>query len=128
MTVLLDTCTFIWLADEQHRLSGVAREVLADPGTTLRLHQASTLEIQIKNALGKLPLPHSPRIAIPQAIKRLGLDYARIEDEEIWHLGKLPHLHQDPFDRLLIAHAIFDGLAIVTPDPLIHQYPVRVIW
>ncbi len=128
MTVLLDTCVFLWLADEKHRLSNTARTLLEDASNTLRLHQASPWEIQIKNSLGKLPLPHPPRIAVPEAIERLKLEYRTLDDDTVYTLEKLPHLHRDPFDRLLIAHAVHEGLPIVTPDPLIHQYPVRTLW
>ncbi len=128
MTVLLDTCVFLWLADEKHRLSARARGILEDSSNTLRLHQASPWEIQIKYSLGKLPLPYPPRIAVPEAIKRLKLNYCTLDDETIYTLEKLPHLHRDPFDRLILAHAIHEGLPIVTPDPLIEQYPVRTLW
>lgn len=128
MTVLLDTCVFLWLADDPSRLSPAAREVLEDASHVLRLHQVTTWEMQIKNSLGKLPMPHPPRLAIPEAIRRLQLDYRTLDDATIYTLEKVPHLHRDPFDRLLVAHAIYEGLPIVSPDPLIHPYPVRVIW
>lgn len=71
---------------------------------------------------------YPPRIAVPEAIKRLKLNYRTLDDETIYTLEKLPHLHRDPFDRLLIVHAIHEGLPIVTSDPLIEQYPVRTLW
>ncbi len=128
MTVLLDTCVFLWLADEKHRLSVTARKILEDASNTLRLHQVSPWEIQIKYSLGKLPLPHPPRVAVPEAVKRLKLDYRTLDEETVYTLEKVPPFHRDPFDRLLIAHAIHEGLPILTPDPLIQPYPVRVIW
>ncbi|MES2708973.1 MAG: type II toxin-antitoxin system VapC family toxin [Verrucomicrobiota bacterium] len=128
MKILLDTCAFLWLADQTHHLSAKAREILEDPANTFCLHQASAWEIQIKHSLGKLPLPYPPRIAVPQAIERLGLDYHTLDDDTLYTLEKVPPLHRDPFDRLLIAHAIHEGLPILTPDPLIQPYPIRVIW
>ena len=128
MNILLDTCVFLWMADEHRRLSATAKAILEDPANTLRLHQVTTWEIQIKNSLGKLPLPQPPSVAIPAAIERLGLDYRTLDDPTIYTLEKVPHLHRDPFDRLLVAHAIYEGLPILTPDPLISPYPVRVIW
>lgn len=128
MTVLLDTCVFLWLADDPSRLSPAAKEILEDATHVLRLHQVTAWEIQIKNSLGKLPMPHPPRIAIPEAIRRLQLDYRPLDDATIYTLEKVPHFHRDPFDRLLVAHAIHEGLPIVSPDPLIQPYPVRVIW
>lgn len=128
MTVLLDTCVFLWMADEKRRLSARAREILEDASNTLRLHQVTPWEIQIKHSLGRLPLPHPPRRAIPAAIEKLGLDYRTLDDDTIFTLEKVPPLHRDPFDRLLVAHAIHEGLPIISPDPLIKPYPVRVIW
>ena len=128
MTFLLDTCVFLWLADRKDRLSEEAREILEDSSNSLRVFQVTPWEIQIKYSLGKMPLPKAPRFSVPQAIQSLGLDYRTLDDNTIYTLEKLPNLHRDPFDRLLIAHAIFEGIPIITPDPLIHAYPVRVIW
>ena len=128
MTVLLDTCVFLWLADDGRRLSPRAREILEDGSVILRLHQTTAWEIQIKHSLGKLPLPHPPRVAVPEAISRLGLDYRTLDDDTVFALEKLPPFHRDPFDRLLIAHALHEGLPLLTPDPLIHPYPIRTIW
>lgn len=128
MICLLDTCTFLWLTDRTEHLSEDARSVLQDPGNTLVLSQASTLEIQIKYKRGKLPLAIPPHEFIPQAVATFRLQYLRIEDAHFWAKGKLPLLHRDPFDRLLIAQASHEGMCIVTPDPEIHLYPIRVIW
>lgn len=128
MTCLLDTCTFLWLTDETGHLSVDARSILQDSGNTLVLSQVSTLEIQIKYTLGKLPLATPPHDFIPQAVATFGLQYLRIDDAHLWALGKLPLLHRDPLDRLLAAQASHEGMCIITPDPQIHRYPVRVIW
>ena len=128
MTCLLDTCTFLWLTDRAEHLSATARSVLEDPTNTLVLSQVSSFEIQIKSNRGKLPLAIPPQDFIPQAIEKFRLTYLRIEDDHLWAKGKLPLLHSDPFDRLLIAQAIHEGLMIITPDPHIHSYPIRVLW
>lgn len=128
MTCLLDTCTFLWLTDRTENLSAVACSLIEDPANTLVLSQLSSFEIQIKYNRGKLPLAIPPQDFIAQAIEKFGLAYLRIEDAHLWAKGKLPLLHRDPFDRLLIAQAIHEGLPIVTPDPQITRYPVRVIW
>lgn len=128
MNCLLDTCTFLWLTDRTEHLSAAARELLEAPENTLVLSQVSTYEIQIKYSLGRLPLALPPREFIPRAIETFGLDYLPIEDAHIWAKGKLPLFHGDPFDRLLIAQASHEGMAIVTPDENIHSYPIRVLW
>lgn len=128
MTCLLDTCTFLWLTDHTEQLSDAARSVLEDSANALVLSQVSSFEIQIKYNRGKLPLSIPPQDFIAQAIEKFGLTYLRIEDAHLWAKGKLPPLHRDPFDRLLIAQASHEGMGIVTPDPQIHSYPVRVLW
>lgn len=128
MRFLLDTCAFLWMADRVDQLTPLVRTLLGDSDNELILHQTSTLEIQIKHGLGKLPLGISPREFIPRALKGHGVSYHSITDEDIFFQDRLPHIHRDPFDRLLISHAIVEGLSIVTPDPIINQYPVKTIW
>lgn len=128
MICLLDTCTFLWLTDHAEHLSAAARSVLEDPANALVLSQVSSFEIQIKYNRGKLPLAVPPQDFIAQAIEKFGLAYLRLEDAHLWAKGKLPLLHRDPFDRLLIAQASHEGMMIVTPDPHIHSYPIRVLW
>ena len=128
MNCLLDTCTFLWLTDHVENLSTVAREVLENPANTLILSQVSSIEIQIKYQRGRLSLGVPPAAFIREAIRRFDLEYLSLSDEHIWSLGKLPAPHRDPFDRLIIAQALHEGMSIVTPDPQIHAYPIRVHW
>lgn len=128
MICLLDTCTFLWLADRTEELSPAARSTLEDPANQLVLSQVSSFEIQIKFNRAKIPLTIPPQEFISRALTTFGLTYLPIEDAHLWAKGKLPLLHRDPFDRLLIAQAIHEGMAIVTPDPRIHSYPVRALW
>ena len=127
MTCLLDTCTFLWLSDRIEELSPQAREVLADGNNTLFLSQISSIEIQIKYTKGKLPLRIPPDEFVAESLGRHGIQSLQLEDRHIWTTGKLPLIHQDPFDRFLIAQAIEKGLPILTPDQKIHAYPVRTI-
>lgn len=128
MTFLLDTCTFLWLSDQTENLSERAREVLVDRANTLVVSQISFIEIQIKYAKGKLPLKIPPQRFIAESMARHHLEDLHLKELHVWTIGKLPPIHQDPFDRLLISQAIEEGLVIVTPDPKIHPYPVRCLW
>ncbi len=128
MNVLLDTCTFLWMLDDVEQLSITAREALEDQANNLVFHQASSWEIQIKHQLGKLPLSRSPRETIQGGLRAYGIEYQLFTDDAIWHLQKLPDLHRDPFDLMLIAHALTEGLKFASPDPMIHQYPVPILW
>jgi PIN domain nuclease of toxin-antitoxin system len=91
------------------------------------LSQVSLLEIEIKYDLGKLELPETPQNFLPQLIEDSGLNFHSLENKAIFMLGKLPKLHRDPFDRLLIASALVNGWEIATVDPMFDQYPVQIV-
>ena len=128
MKVLVDTCTFLWMADDAPELSGPARTIVTDPDNEVYLSAASAWEIAIKHTLGKLLLPDSPRHFIPTQRTLLALTALPIEEEAVLALDRLPLLHGDPFDRLLVCQALTHGLVIASPDPQIQQYPVRTLW
>jgi len=125
---LLDTCTAIWFFEGSSKIPAKTRDTLRDPRIELYLSDVSILEIVIKHQLGKLPLSQPPsRILLPLAQKHL-IDILPLESAAIFRLEGLPAFHRDPFDRLLVAQALHHNLVLVTPDPLIHQYPVDVAW
>jgi len=88
----------------------------------------SAWEIAIKYGLGRLPLPESPGRFIPFQRKQHGIEPLSVDEESALHLSRLPPLHRDPFDRMLICQAIVHGLVMLTADELVNQYPVRTIW
>lgn len=128
MRVLLDTCTFLWIVTESPELSDRAKEVFQSIENEVFLSSVSTWEIAVKHALGKLPLPESPEQYIPRLRKSHGIETLSLDEESSLQLIKLPHLHNDPFDRMLICQSIIGGLAILTPDQAISQYPVHCVW
>ncbi len=128
MKLLLDTCTFLWLISDATELSPPARRLFSDPANDVFLSVASSWEIIVKNQLGKLPLPQPPYEFIPTWRTRHNIEPLPLAEAAVLQLARLPDYHRDPFDRILICQAIADGLAILTPDPLIRQYPVRVEW
>jgi len=128
MKVLVDTCTFLWMADDAPELSRQARTIVTDPDNEVYLSAASVWEIAVKHALGKLPLPEPPRQFVPSQRTLLALAALPIEETAVLALDRLPVLHRDPFDRILVCQALTHGLAIVSPDPQIQQYPVPTLW
>ncbi|MBU6427951.1 MAG: type II toxin-antitoxin system VapC family toxin [Cyanobacteria bacterium REEB65] len=128
MTVLLDTCAFLWAIVETSKLSPAAADLLRDPATDALLSVVSAWEIAAKNASGKLPLPEPPRSLVPKARQALSLQSLSLDEPACLQLDRLPLLHRDPFDRMLICQAIAAGIPILTPDSLIAQYPIRTIW
>lgn len=128
MKLLLDTCTFLWLIGDSPELSVPARHLFSDPNNEIFLSAASSWEIIVKNKLGKLPLPQPPQEFIPLWRSRHGIEPLPLDEAAVLQLARLPDYHRDPFDRILICQAIANSLVILTPDPLISQYPVRVEW
>ncbi len=128
MKVLLDTCTFLWIITDDPKLSPHARSLFMDPDNDAYLSVASTWEIAIKYGIGKLILPDPPQKYIPSQRRRHEISSLPLDEDATLYLPKLPDLHRDPFDRILICQTIVSGLLIVTPDELITQYPLRSAW
>ncbi len=128
MRVLLDTVTFLWAISDAPEFSEEAGEIFTDPGNEIYLSSVSAWEIAVKYALGKLPLPEPPGRFVPLQRKQHGIDPLPLDEEAALHLSRLPLLHKDPFDRMLVCQAVMQHLVILTPDELIQQYPVRTIW
>lgn len=128
MRLLLDTCTFLWIVGGTRDVSACARELFVDPDNDVYLSAVSAWEIALKHAAGRLPLPEPPERFVPAERRRHGIDALDLDEETALHLGRLPLLHRDPFDRMLVCQAIVHGLVILGPDPLITQYPIRTAW
>lgn len=128
MSLLLDTCVLLWLARADSALHDRARRALSQPDADVLVSAATGWEIAIKHARGRLPLPVALERFLPMLRERYGLKSLPIDEEAALHVAKLPRLHADPFDRMLVSQAIVHGLVIVTPDPLVTQYPARTLW
>ena len=128
MKILLDTATFLWILTDSRKLSARARELFADSGNEVFLSVVSCWEIAIKHSLGRLPLPEPPAQLVPAQRESHGILALPLEEEAALHVGRLPRIHLDPFDRMLISQALVHGLAMLTCDEVIAQYPVRTVW
>jgi PIN domain nuclease of toxin-antitoxin system len=126
--LLLDTCTFLWLAADAPELSRGAREAFRDPTNAALLSAVSAWEIAVKHALGRLPLPESPEEWIPSCRVHHGIEELRLSEKACLRLVRLPALHRDPFDRILVCQAIEEECVLLTPDPEIRQYAVKTLW
>jgi PIN domain nuclease of toxin-antitoxin system len=82
----------------------------------------------VKVGIGRLHLPEPPAVYIPARRKASSIEALPLSEEAVLHLSKLPRMHEDPFDRMLICQSIAHGLTLLTPDTLISQYPTRVMW
>ena len=129
MNLLLDTVAFIWLCSGDDQLSNAAARALNDPANTVSLSAVSAWEIGLKNAKGKLKLPASVETWVPAMISHHRLALMSIEAHTTVASTKLPSIHSDPFDRLLVATALQHRLTIITPDAAIAKYPgLKTIW
>ena len=127
LRILLDTHVWLWVLGEPEHFShsGLAR--LRSPDNTFFVSAASTWEIAIKHALGKLRVPFD---AVEYVRSRLGQTPATllaVTHEHALRVAQLPSHHRDPFDRMLIAQAQVEGLAVMTNDPLFKFYDVEVV-
>jgi PIN domain nuclease of toxin-antitoxin system len=124
MRLLLDTHVWLWLQAEPERLSPRALDAVTDDGNDLILSAASSWEIAIKFALGKIGLPEPPATYVPSRMQRNGVEGLPVEHRHALAVSALPQHHRDPFDRLLVAQAAEDDLTIVTADAAFADYDV----
>jgi PIN domain nuclease of toxin-antitoxin system len=126
--LLLDTVTFLDAALSPGDISQRAKQLLLDSANELFFSVASSWEVAIKYGIGKLSLPDRPERFIPANREKLGTELLDLDEESVFHTLRLPPIHNDPFDRMLISQAIVHGMVLVTPDDRISRYPVRTAW
>jgi PIN domain nuclease of toxin-antitoxin system len=125
VVTLLDTSTLLWTVGAPEKLSFSAHAAISTGG--LWLSVASYWEIVIKARKGLLEIP-DPVSWWNRAAQLLGADVLPIRASHVGAVARLPEIHRDPFDRILVAQAIAEGAPLVTNDDRIAAYPVRVIW
>jgi PIN domain nuclease of toxin-antitoxin system len=124
--LLLDTHLLLWAAEEPGRLSPAARKLMNDAGNELTFSAASFWEIAIKRGLGRSDFQADPRL-LRRGLLDNGYSELLIGSDHALAIDGLPLLHKDPFDRILIAQAMVEGITLLTADPLVAQYsgPIR---
>ena len=125
MRLLLDTHALLWAVGAPAELPPRVRALLEEGSTEVCVSAASTWEISIKAALGKLHLDVGALLA---TLRTLDFAELRIGFEHTRRAGALPPIHRDPFDRMLVAQALEDGYTIVTRDPAIGCYAAPTLW
>jgi PIN domain nuclease of toxin-antitoxin system len=122
LKLLLDTQLLLWAAGQPERLSAAARKLLSDPQNELLFSAASLWEVAIKSSLGREDFRVEPRL-----LRRGLLDNGYVElpitSQHAVSIDNLPPLHKDPFDRLLAAQALSEGITLLTHDEQLAQYP-----
>lgn len=122
MKLLLDTHVLLWAAGVPERLSDVALGLIEDPDNTLFFSAASLWEVAIKRALDRPDFQVDPRL-LRRALLDNGYDELPVTSEHAVSLDRLPDAHKDPFDRILVAQALVEGLTLVTADDRLKHYP-----
>ena len=128
MRVLLDTHTLLWWLDGDRHLSRRARNVIADDDNTVLVSAASAWEISTKVRLGKLPGAIEVAAELPAILRQQNFEPLPIAIVHALRAGNLPGPHRDPFDRILIAQAQDEDLALVSNERVFDAYGVRRVW
>ena len=126
MKLLLDTCTFLWVVADAPELSRRARDLFQSADNEVYLSAASAWEIAVKHGLGRLPLPDAPDRFVREMREAHGIASLPIDEESALHLSRLPALHADPFDRLLVAQCEVETLRLLTADEVLSRLPVAL--
>lgn len=127
MKLLLDTHVWLWMQVSPERIQSQTRSLLADPDNVLLLSAASSWEIAIKYALGKLLLPVTPGEYVPSRMLRSGTTALPVDHSHALYVATLPPHHRDPFDRLLVAQAKLESAVLVTSDVQLKPYDVKQV-
>ena len=123
MRILLDSNILYWSIIEPEKIGKTVAEILTSPENEAWVSSVSLAELRIKQAIGKLRLPE----AFDQEVISLGYEMLDLKLAHTRWLAELPLIHRDPFDRMLIAQAIEEGLTIVTSDQAFARYPVQTL-
>ena len=128
MRLLVDTHALLWAIDSPEKLGRKAREVLTGPGQRIFVSTVSLWEIAIKISLDRLDLDPDWREIIESGLEHMHGRWLTIKPAHCGIVATLPWWHRDPFDRMLVAQAISEDLALVTRDRAMGDYGVQVIW
>lgn len=125
MTFLLDTHLLLWVAGDPTRLTPESRSLLDDPAAELMFSTASIWEVVIKRALGRSDFRVDPQL-LRDGLLQHGYRELAIRSEHALAVGLLPVIHNDPFDRILMAQAQVENITLLTMDKRLTQYPAPI--
>ena len=128
MRYLLDSRVFLWWCCQSSRLSPTVFELIKRGDSSIYISLVSIREIQIKSQLGKVDLPLPIMDIFSRQHAEHNIELLAIELHHMKAMINLPNHHVDPFDRILISQAITEDMTLVTNDPNIAKYPVKVLW
>jgi PIN domain nuclease of toxin-antitoxin system len=124
MKLLLDTHVILWLLAGDDRVPEWLRAAAEESDDELLVSDVSLWEIAIKSSLGRIEVPDS----LPEVIDQSGVSRLEIAQTHIWKVRDLEFHHRDPFDRLLVAQALVEGLTVVSRDRDLAAYEAATRW
>ncbi len=127
MRLLLDTHVFLWLISEHHRISDSTLRAIRNRDNLVYLSVVSLWETVVKQQIGRLSLPEPAETYLPAQRERHEILALPVDEGAVTHLARLPLLHRDPFDRMLLSQAIQHGLTVVSHDGKMRDYDVQFL-
>ncbi len=126
MKLLIDSHALVWSATEQSSLGSRAREAITDPSNQVLVSAITAYEPELKRVRDPLlaRLPDN----LDEAVRAQNFEWLAVTAEHASEAGKLPRLHGDPFDRIIIAQAFVEGAVIVSADRWFPGYGVPLLW
>jgi PIN domain nuclease of toxin-antitoxin system len=128
VTCLLDTCTFLWWSLSPDQLTEKVLEIIGNQRNDIYISSATCWEIVIKYNINRLEIPTAPDNFILEEVRENSFSMLSINPSHIFELQNLPNIHNDPFDRILVAQAKNDRLSLLTNDNHIGKYNVDIVW
>ena len=128
MTLLLDTPTVLWYWWDDPLLSATAKALITDPANVNLVSPASPWEVAIKVSTGRLKIPGGYGGYFPHNMRRTRFTYLPTTDDHLTVVAGLPRHHGDPFDRLIVAQALAENVAVVSADAALDAYGVSRLW
>ncbi|BBK42414.1 twitching motility protein PilT [Allostella vacuolata] len=125
-SLILDTHLLLWAANEPDRLPAAGRNLILDPTNTLLFSAVSIWEVAIKHGQGRDDFQIEPN-RLRRGLANAGYVELAMTSDHAATVAQLPPIHRDPFDRMLIAQAIAEGVLLVTSDPLVGRYPGPIL-
>ncbi|MBV9241099.1 MAG: type II toxin-antitoxin system VapC family toxin [Acidobacteria bacterium] len=125
--VLLDTNVFLWIFLDPRRVPPGVKSFLRDPERKVFLSYASSLEIAIKFSIKRLALPEAPSDFVRNRVERAGWMHLPVELDHVFEAGRLPFVHKDPFDRLILAQARREDLTVISSNRKFKKYKADVL-
>jgi PIN domain nuclease of toxin-antitoxin system len=126
--LLLDTHAFLWFVLDDPKLSATADMLISDPTNQVEVSPASYWEIAIKISIGKYSLPEPYEVFMEREIVTNDFRILHIEPKHTATVSTMPFHHRDPFDRLIVAQAAVEQIAVVSGDPVLDAYGVIRLW